>query len=99
MAKMPRLLPHDVCGGCECLYQDPLRHELWERIAAFGLAVRLQAIAADPCPPDVIGINHYLAGERLRDFERFVRENRAACRQGQLGVHRKEDEVRLGAAE
>ena len=42
-------------------------HPLWERIAAFGLAERLQIIADDPCPPDVIGINHYLSSERLMD--------------------------------
>jgi dTDP-4-dehydrorhamnose reductase len=42
-------------------------HKLWERIASFGLAGRLEAIAADPCPPDVIGINHYLSSERLMD--------------------------------
>jgi dTDP-4-dehydrorhamnose reductase len=48
-------------------------HSLWERIAAFGLADRLRAIAADPCPPDVIGINHYLSSERLMDhrIERY----------------------------
>ncbi|HEX9954393.1 MAG TPA: family 1 glycosylhydrolase, partial [Allosphingosinicella sp.] len=40
-------------------------HALWERIAAFGYGERLRAIAADPCPPDVIGINHYLSSERL----------------------------------
>jgi dTDP-4-dehydrorhamnose reductase len=42
-------------------------HALHDRIAAYGLAGRLAAIADDPCPPDVIGINHYLASERLRD--------------------------------
>ncbi|HZF43036.1 MAG TPA: family 1 glycosylhydrolase [Sphingomonadaceae bacterium] len=42
-------------------------HKLWERIASFGLADRLRTIAADPCPPDVIGINHYLSSERLMD--------------------------------
>jgi dTDP-4-dehydrorhamnose reductase len=42
-------------------------HALWERIAGFGLEQRLEAIAADPCPPDIIGINHYLSSERLMD--------------------------------
>jgi dTDP-4-dehydrorhamnose reductase len=42
-------------------------HALWERIAALGFGERLEAIAADPCPPDVIGINHYLSSERLMD--------------------------------
>ena len=42
-------------------------HPLWDRVAGFGLAERLQRIAGDPCPPDVIGINHYLSSERLMD--------------------------------
>ena len=42
-------------------------HALYERIAAYGLEERLQTIAADPCPPDILGINHYLSSERLRD--------------------------------
>ena len=42
-------------------------HALWERLTAFGLEDRLRTIADDPCPPDVIGINHYLASERFRD--------------------------------
>ncbi|MDP9413128.1 MAG: family 1 glycosylhydrolase [Pseudomonadota bacterium] len=48
-------------------------HALWERIAGFGFAGRLQTIADDPCPPDVIGINHYLSSERLMDhrIERY----------------------------
>ena len=36
-------------------------HALYERVASFGLAARLAVIADDPCPPDVIGVNHYLA--------------------------------------
>jgi dTDP-4-dehydrorhamnose reductase len=42
-------------------------HALYERVAAFGLRERLAVIADDPCPPDVIGVNHYLASERLLD--------------------------------
>jgi dTDP-4-dehydrorhamnose reductase len=54
-------------------------HKLHDRIASFGLAERLRVIAEDPCPPDVIGINHYLASERLldRDIERHC--NRAVA--------------------
>ena len=40
---------------------------MWQRLAARGFGRRLQAIADDPCPPDVIGINHYLTSERLID--------------------------------
>lgn len=42
-------------------------HGLWARIARHGLADRLRAIADDPCPPDVIGINHYLTSDRFLD--------------------------------
>ncbi|TGX56252.1 NAD-dependent epimerase/dehydratase family protein [Sphingomonas gei] len=42
-------------------------HPLWDHIAAFGLAARLEAIADAPCPPDVIGVNHYLTSDRFLD--------------------------------
>lgn len=42
-------------------------HPLWAEIAAFGLESRLDAIAGDPCTPDVIGINHYLTSDRFLD--------------------------------
>lgn len=43
------------------------QHPLWERIARHGLGERLRAIADDPCPPDVIGVNHYLTSDRFLD--------------------------------
>jgi dTDP-4-dehydrorhamnose reductase len=52
-------------------------HALWDRIAAFGLADRLRVIADDPCPPDVIGVNHYLSSERLLDDRIELHEGRA----------------------
>lgn len=42
-------------------------HPLWQRLSDFGLRSRLETILADPCPPDVIGINHYLTSDRLLD--------------------------------
>jgi len=42
-------------------------HPLWADLARHGLGDRLRAIADDPCPPDVIGVNHYLTSERLLD--------------------------------
>lgn len=42
-------------------------HPLWPRIAAFGLGDRLRRIQDDPCPPDIIGINHYLTSDRFLD--------------------------------
>lgn len=42
-------------------------HELWTRLCSFGLEERLRSIADDPCPPDMIGINHYLTSDRFLD--------------------------------
>jgi dTDP-4-dehydrorhamnose reductase len=42
-------------------------HALWDRLAGFGLAAKLEALAQAPCPPDVIGINHYLTSDRFLD--------------------------------
>lgn len=42
-------------------------HPLWKRLAGRGFEDRLRVIADDPCPPDVIGINHYLTSERFLD--------------------------------
>jgi dTDP-4-dehydrorhamnose reductase len=42
-------------------------HALWDRLCNFGFEDRLRAIADDPCPPDIIGINHYLSSERFMD--------------------------------
>jgi dTDP-4-dehydrorhamnose reductase len=78
---------------CEADYQNERRwvgwdllcghvvpgHALWERIAAFGLADRLHAIAQDPCPPDIIGVNHYLSSERLLDHRLELYPHRAVA--------------------
>ena len=42
-------------------------HAMWDRLCGFGLRDRLAAIADDPCPPDVFGLNHYLTSERFLD--------------------------------
>jgi dTDP-4-dehydrorhamnose reductase len=42
-------------------------HPLWGRLAGMGFADRLQAVADAPCPPDVLGINHYLTSDRFLD--------------------------------
>ncbi len=42
-------------------------HPLWDWLAGFGLGDRLRAIADDPCPPDIVGVNHYLTSERFLD--------------------------------
>lgn len=42
-------------------------HPLHAHLAALGLGDRLARIAADPCPPDVIGMNHYVTSDRFLD--------------------------------
>ncbi|HYF43567.1 MAG TPA: family 1 glycosylhydrolase [Ramlibacter sp.] len=54
-------------------------HALWERLCSFGLEQRLRVIADDPCPPDVIGINHYLSSERLLDHRVELHPHRAVA--------------------
>ena len=42
-------------------------HPLWMDLERFGFADRVRAIADDPCPPDVIGVNHYVTSDRFLD--------------------------------
>lgn len=42
-------------------------HPFWHRLCSYGLGERLRVIADDPCPPDVLGINHYLTSDRFLD--------------------------------
>ncbi len=42
-------------------------HSMWRRLCALGLEPRLRAIAEVPCPPDIMGINHYLTSDRFLD--------------------------------
>lgn len=42
-------------------------HPLWPELARLGFADRLRAIRDDPCPPDVLGVNHYVTSERFLD--------------------------------
>ncbi|HEX3700684.1 MAG TPA: family 1 glycosylhydrolase [Phenylobacterium sp.] len=44
-------------------------HRLWERLEGFGLGERLRRLADAPCPPDVIGVNHYLTSDRFLDHQ------------------------------
>jgi dTDP-4-dehydrorhamnose reductase len=59
-------------------------HPLWKRLCGYGLEDRLRAIADDPCPPDVVGINHYLSSERLLDH-RVERHPHRAVADRELG--------------
>ena len=42
-------------------------HALWERLSGFGLGEHLRRLADAPCPPDIIGVNHYLTSDRFLD--------------------------------
>ncbi len=42
-------------------------HALWPRLEELGFAARAHAVAAAPCPPDIIGVNHYITSDRFLD--------------------------------
>ena len=42
-------------------------HPFWRRLCAMGFEDRLRAMADDPCPPQIIGVNHYLTSDRFLD--------------------------------
>ncbi len=42
-------------------------HPLWRDLADAVPERELEDLLADPCPPDVVGVNHYLSGERFLD--------------------------------
>ena len=42
-------------------------HRLFDSIARLGFGDRLRRIADDPCPPDIVGVNHYLTSDRFLD--------------------------------
>ncbi len=42
-------------------------HPLWSRLDGFGFGDRLRRLHEAPCPPNVIGVNHYLTSDRFLD--------------------------------
>ena len=42
-------------------------HPLFALLKPLGFADRLHAIADDPCPPNIVGVNHYLTSDRFLD--------------------------------
>jgi dTDP-4-dehydrorhamnose reductase len=42
-------------------------HPLWRDVADVIPECELEEFLADPCPPDIMGVNHYLSGERFLD--------------------------------
>ena len=57
-----RWMTWDLLGGR--VVKD---HPMWRRLVRFGLEDRLRRIADAPCPPDVLGVNHYLTSDRFLD--------------------------------
>ncbi len=43
------------------------RHLMWREVIDAVPHAEIEEILADPCPPDIVGINHYLSGERFLD--------------------------------
>ena len=42
-------------------------HPLWPDWERLGLGDRARAMADDPCPPDIVGVNHYVTSDRFLD--------------------------------
>lgn len=42
-------------------------HPLWQDVTRTVPADELDPLLEEPCPPDILGINHYLSGERFLD--------------------------------
>lgn len=54
------------------------RHPLWGHILRLGVEMdKLQFFIDNPCPPDIIGVNHYLTSERYLDenIEHYPADN------------------------
>ena len=65
------------------------RHPLWRWLKRAGVTSReLKPFAADPCPPDIVGINHYVTSNRFldEDLARYPRQTH-----GGNGRHRYAD--------
>jgi dTDP-4-dehydrorhamnose reductase len=59
-------------------------HTFWQILLDHGIAVAdLEALSSDPCPPDIIGINHYLTSERYLDHRLELYPGFAAGGNGQ----------------
>ena len=62
---------------------------IWNHLCDLGVdEAELQWFLDNPCPPDVLGINHYLTSERFLDEHT---EHYPACSHGGNGVHKYAD--------
>lgn len=61
-------------------------HPLWDRLVGMGFEDRLRAMAAAPCSPDILGVNHYLTSDRFLDhrLERYPACTHGGCPVGPL---------------
>lgn len=52
-------------------------HSFYNGLCGLGFKEQLDRIAAAPCPPDIIGVNHYLTSDRFLDhrIERYPVQN------------------------
>lgn len=62
------------------------QHMLHARLANMGFEDRLSSFVDDPCPPDVLGLNHYLTSDRFLDhrIDRYPAKARGSCSFGPL---------------
>ena len=42
-------------------------HPFWDRLVDMGFERQLQSLVDTPCPPDLLGLNHYLTSDRFLD--------------------------------
>lgn len=60
-------------------------HPFYEGLCNLGFQNRLERIASAPCPPDIVGVNHYLTSDRFLDhrIDRYPRSS--------IGTNNKEE--------
>jgi dTDP-4-dehydrorhamnose reductase len=79
-----RWLSFDLLGG-----RVNRNHQMWNYLRALGISeAELEQFLEAPCPPNVIGINHYLTSDRFLD-ERIDRY--PTCTHGGNGRHQYAD--------
>lgn len=70
------------------------QHSLWEYLLLSGMTeAELAVFQEDPCPPDIIGLNHYVTSDRYLDEHL---ENYPEWSHGGNGIHQYADVHALG---
>ncbi|WP_462115158.1 family 1 glycosylhydrolase, partial [Lysobacter xanthus] len=61
------------------------QHALWDWLITYGRATPEEILwfKANPCPPDIIGVNHYITSERFldEDYRKYPKHYRGGNRQ------------------